>query len=50
MIAENMVYKGLDEDEAGFLNMVSNSRAQVEADVLRREIQEVSEYRVRCMV
>ena len=50
MAAENMVYKGLDEDEAGFLNMVSSRQAQLEADVLRREIQEVSEYRVSCMV
>ena len=43
---ENMIYKGLDEEEAGFLNQVVNRQAELQVHNMRREIEEVSEYRV----
>jgi hypothetical protein len=45
-LAENMIYKGLDEDEAGFLTLVAQKQAEVEAGIKRRETEEVSDYRV----
>ena len=41
-----MIYKGLDDDEAGFLNFVAQRQADNEADAIQREMKEVSEYRV----
>ncbi len=45
--AENMIYKGLDDDESVFLTHVAERRAEHEADVIRSEISEVTAYRVR---
>lgn len=41
-----MIYKGLDEEEAGFLTMVAQRQAQEQEDSVRREMAEVNEYRV----
>ncbi len=41
-----MIYKGLDDEEAGFLTMVAQKQADQDADTIRREIEEVTEYRV----
>ena len=43
---ENMIYKGLDDDESGFLTFVAQRKAEHEADVIRSEISEVAAYRV----
>ena len=41
-----MIYKGLDEEEAGFLTLVADKQAQMDAQAKQRETEEVSEYRV----
>lgn len=46
---ENLIYKGLDDEESVFLTMVADRRAEHEADIIRTEISEVSAYRV-CVI
>ena len=41
-----MIYKGLDDDESGFLTFVAKRQADHDADVIQNEIEEVSAYRV----
>lgn len=41
-----MIYKGLDDEESGFLTFVAQRKAEQEADVIRNEIKEVVAYRV----
>ncbi len=41
-----MIYKGLDDEEAGFLTLVAKKKAEKLADITRREREELSEYRV----
>ena len=43
--AENMIYKGLDDDEAKFLNFVSERQSEKEDAMYRQEIEEITEYR-----
>ena len=43
---ENMIYKGLDEDESAFLQFVVDRQIEQEDEVVKNEIQEVSAYRV----
>ena len=47
LVSENMIYKGLDDDESGFPSFVAKRQAEHDADVIRNEIEEVSAYRVR---
>ena len=41
-----MIYKGLNDEEAGFLQFVADRQAEHEAEVIKEEIEEVSAYRV----
>ena len=41
-----MIYKGLDDDESHFLNFVAEKQAQYDAEKMKEETQELSEYRV----
>ena len=43
---ENMIYKGLDDEEAGFLAFVVKQQAEQKALVNRREKEEVSAFKV----
>ena len=43
---ENMIYKGLDDDESRFLNFVAEKQVQYDAEKTKEETQELSEYRV----
>lgn len=43
---ENMIYKGLDEDESTFLQFVADRQAERDDELVREEIKEVSAYRV----
>lgn len=43
---ENMIYKGLDDEEASFLTDVAKRQAEHENEIIRRERDEVREYRV----
>lgn len=45
-IPENMIYKGLDEDESTFLQFVADRQAERDDELVREEIKEVSAYRV----
>ena len=41
-----MIYKGLDDEEASFLTLVAKKQAEQQDEIVRREMEEVSEYRV----
>ena len=41
-----MIYKGLDDDEAGFLQFVAVRQAERDAEDKRKELEELSDYRV----
>ena len=41
-----MIYKGLDDEEAVFLQQVADKRAQVEAEARNEEREELTAYRV----
>ena len=43
---ENMIYKGLDDEEASFLNTVVNEQTKQMKERLERERAELSAYRV----
>lgn len=43
---ENMIYKGLDDDEAGFLNLVAYQQANRDAELLQLEREEISTFKV----
>ena len=44
---ENMIYKGLDDEESVFLTFVADRKAEHEDELIKEEIEEVSAYRVR---
>ena len=41
-----MIYKGLDDDEAGFLNLVAYQQANRDAELLQLEREEISTFKV----
>lgn len=41
-----MIYKGLDDDESKFLNMVVQQQAQQQAEKLRQEKDEILLFRI----
>ena len=43
---ENMIYKGLNDEEAVFLQQLADKRAQVEAETRSEEREELQAYRV----
>ena len=43
---ENMIYKGLNDEEAVFLQQLADKRAQVEAETRNEEKEELQAYRV----
>ena len=45
-ITENMIYKGLDDEEAHFLTFIAQRRADQETEMIKREIEEVHSFRV----
>ena len=46
-LIENMIYKGLDDEEASFLTFVAQRQADQETEMIKREIEEVHTFRVR---
>ena len=45
-ITENMIYKGLDDEEAVFLQRIADQKAAYNAEVAMLETEELSEFRV----
>ena len=45
-IIENMIYKGLDDDESKFLSMVYQQQAQQKAEKLQQEKEEILSFRI----
>ena len=45
-LVENMIYKGLDDEEARFLNIVSEKQAEAEEKQILEEMQEIKQFRV----
>ena len=45
-LLENMIYKGLDDEEASFLNVIVDQQALQIRNMLNREKEEISVYRV----
>ena len=45
-LLENMIYKGLDDEEASFLNVIVDQQALQIRNMLNREKEEISIYRV----
>ena len=45
-LPENMIYKGLNDEEAVFLQQLADKRAQVEAETRNEEKEELQAYRV----
>ena len=43
---ENMLYKGLNDQEAGFLNRIASDRANYDLQMSMREREEILQYRV----
>ena len=41
-----MIYKGLDDEEARFLNIVSEKQAEAEEKQILEEMQEIKQFRV----
>ena len=41
-----MIYQGLDDEEAGFLNFVHQRQAEMEERQYKEEIQQVKDYRI----
>ena len=48
IFTENMIYKGLDDEEAVFLQRVADKKAAHNAEVAMTETEELSEFRVSC--
>ena len=45
-VSENMIYQGLDNDEANFLNFVHQRQAELEEKQYMEEIQQVKDFRI----
>ena len=43
---ENMIYKGLDDDESKFLHLVSKQRAEQKAQRLQQEKEEILFFKI----
>lgn len=41
-----MIYKGLDEEEAGFLNMITYQQSSRESQLLQQEREEINAFKV----
>ena len=50
LFTENMIYKGLDDEEAVFLQMVADRKAAHNAEVAMIESEELSEFRVSILL
>ena len=50
LFTENMIYKGLDDEEAVFLQMVADKKAAHNAEVAMIEREELSEFRVSILL
>ena len=46
-LSENMIYKGLDDEEATFLQFVAEKKAQLDTEQKQAENEEILAFRVR---
>ena len=45
-----MIYKGLDEEEAGFLNMITYQQSSRESQLLQQEREEINAFKVQSLI